>query len=1097
VGKHDYKLLRIIQRKYSLPHKKKSMNRKTNNLSVLFLMTILTAFVSCTSGNKYEGVQWDEKHPADWENQSVYAINREEARASFIPYLSKGKALNDEPWSSELIQSLNGLWKFNLAHKPADRPYYFFKEDYDISDWDEIKVPANWELEGYDVPIYTNAKYPHKKTPPTIQDFYNPVGSYKRTFTIPKKWDNKEIYLHFGAVSSAMYVWVNGQKVGYSEDSKTPAEFNISTYLKPGENQLAVEVYRWSDASYIEDQDFWRLSGITRDVYLQARAQQHISDFKVIADLDQTYSDGLMNLSIDVINHAKSKSTLHVEADLMDQQNKIQHLTNSSEVKDKNTIQLEAKIEKVKKWTAETPNLYQLIISLKNNEGQVLEVIKQDVGFRKVEIKNSQLLVNGQAIYIKGANLHEHHDINGHVVDRQTMLKDIELLQGYNLNAVRTSHYPQAETWYKLCNQYGIYLVDEANIESHGMGYGEESLAKDSTWMAAHLYRTNNMYQRDKNQPSIIIWSLGNEAGNGINFTATNHLLKSLDSTRPVQYEQAHGGENTDINCPMYMHMEKMEKYAKSKPQKPLIQCEYAHAMGNSVGNLQDYWNLIESYDCLQGGFIWDWVDQGLLTTNDAGEEYWTYGGDFGPDTVPSNGNFCINGIINPDRTVKPTLLEVKKVYQYIGFKAIDAKSGTFSITNKYAFNNLDKYAFSYELLENGILTSKGELNDISAPPGESVKVKIPLQLKPEVGVEYFINIRAKQKTAERMIPAGHEVAYEQFLLPVSLPLKISDQGSSSPLSLNDEAERIVVKGSDFEIYIDKKAGLISNFTANGKELLKSGPIPNFWRAPTDNDFGNKLHKRAKVWQKAGQRRLVTNITTSDNKGKVSIVIDFDIPNLNEENIANLTTTYTIHGNGEILVRNDFKMTANELPEIPRFGNNMVMPREFDQMTWLGRGPFESYQDRKTSALVGLYSGSVADQYWPYIRPQENGNKTDVRWMTITNAEGAGLLFMGEPLLETSAYHNVIEDFESPQRTDGRQAKGVKVINRHTVDVKPRDLTSVNIDYKQMGVGGDNSWGAMTHEEYRLTKKDYSYTYRMRPVSAADKAEELYRHRSK
>jgi len=476
-------------------------------ITLLFL--VIGLITACTSYNKYEGVAFEEKVPADWENQEVFEINREAPRASFIPYLSKDKALADQKWDSQLLQSLNGQWKFHLAHTPAERPYYFFKEDYDIRDWDEIKVPSNWEVVGYDVPIYTNVKYPHEQTPPTMQDHYNPVGSYKKTFTISNDWKNKELFVHFGAVSSAFYIWINGQMVGYSEDSKTPAEFNITEYVKSGENNIAVEVYRWSDASYLEDQDFWRLSGLSRDVYLQAREKQHIRDFTVIADLDETYTNGKFKLSVKTLNKEASEAGIMVEAGLYDGDALIQSFEEEKTLSDKALVDFEATVPNVKKWTAETPNLYQLYITLKGKDGKIHEVIRQDVGFRKVEIKNSQLLVNGQAIYLKGANLHEHHDVNGHVVDRETMLKDIEMMQKNNLNAIRTSHYPQPEEWYQLCNEYGIYLVDEANIESHGMGYGKESLAKDSSWGAAHLYRTNNMFQRDKNQPSIIIWSLG------------------------------------------------------------------------------------------------------------------------------------------------------------------------------------------------------------------------------------------------------------------------------------------------------------------------------------------------------------------------------------------------------------------------------------------------------------------------------------------------------------------------------------------------------------------------------------------------------------
>ena len=656
-----------------------------------------------------------------WKDPAVFQVNKIEPHAYFIPFATTEQAQTEDKWQSPMVQSLNGLWKFKFSENPSERPAWFFKDDFDSRNWDEIKVPANWELEGYDYPIYVNSGYPFKKTPPTIQEHYNPVGSYKRFFSLPAEWEDDEIILHFGAVSSAFYVWLNGEFVGYSEDSKTPAEFNITKYLKPGENSVSAEVYRWSDASYLEDQDFWRLGGITRDVYLLARKKQSIKDFRIGSGLDETYTNGLFSLNVET--QGAGEANLTIEATLSDQGKMVKIM--SGEIVQNKAV-LVAELPNVKKWTAETPNLYELLIALKSGN-EIVEVFRQDIGFRTVEIRDANLLVNGKYVYLKGVNLHEHNDITGHVLDKETMLLDIKTMKEHNINAVRTSHYPQPELWYELCNKYGLYVVDEANIESHGMGYGAESLAKDEVWKEAHLYRTKNMFERDKNQPCILIWSLGNEAGNGINFEVTYSYLKEVDSTRPVQYEQAHGGNNTDIYCPMYMTIDRMEKFAKGKADKPLIQCEYAHAMGNSVGNLQDYWDLIESYDVLQGGFIWDWVDQGLLTTANNGEEFWAYGGDFGPDTVPSDGNFCINGLVNPDRKVKPQLLEVKKVYQNIGFRAVNLNAGIISIENKYAFTNLSEFNFSWEIAGDGELITEGLIEYISVEPGQSKELHLGL----------------------------------------------------------------------------------------------------------------------------------------------------------------------------------------------------------------------------------------------------------------------------------------------------------------------------------------------------------------------------------
>lgn len=1044
---------------------------------VISILAALTGF-SCVSYNDYKDVSWLEKTPVDWENPEVFEINREHTRAYFIPFANESEVDRDNIWSSSLIQSLNGEWLFHIAQNPSERPYYFFKDDFDTKEWKTIKVPANWECEGFEYPIYTNSKYPHAKTPPTIQKHYNPVGSYKRTFEIPATWTHKEIFLHFGAAGSAVYVWVNEQQVGYFEDSKTPSEFNITKYLKKGENTLAVEVFKWSDASYLEDQDFWRLAGITRDVFLMARETQYIRDFKVLAGLADDYTTGTFELTVDVVETENAKPAT-VSAKLMDGDIEIKSF---SAVAKNDKVVFNAEFPDVKKWTAETPNLYNLLIALKDTDGKVSEVLRQDVGFRRIEIKDAQLLVNGKYVYIKGANLHEHHHINGHVVDEATMLKDIQVMKSHNLNAVRTSHYPQSERWYELCNQYGLYLVDEANIESHGMGYGDESLAKNPDWAAAHMYRTVNMYQRDKNQPSIIIWSLGNEAGNGINFNATYDYLKSVDGTRPVQYEQAHGGRNTDIMCPMYMRMNKMEKYKTEKGDKPLIQCEYAHAMGNSVGNLQDYWDLIESEPIFQGGFIWDWVDQGLLTENEEGEKFWAYGGDFGPYTVPSDGNFCLNGLVNPDRSVKPPLLEVKKVYQYIRFKPIDLKNGKIAIENKYAFIHTDKFEFTYEVKGDGQVIKAGKIENVSLAPDSIKEVELDVSFQAQPGIEYFLNVYAKLKETENLVEAGTVLAKEQFKLPFYT--KVSESNANTEKLIIEESNRkLLVKASAFSVAFDLDKGTLSSYVIDGKEMIKEGPVPNFWRAPTDNDFGNKLDKRAKAWRKAGQNRKLLDANYSVSEQGNSVKVNFAFKYLYEgEQLGLGNVQYTVNETGQVHVLNDIAVTDPKAPEFPRFGMNLIMPREFDQMSWLGRGPQESYWDRKTSAFVDLYSGSVADQYWAYIRPQENGNKTDVRWVSITNGSGAGLKFLADELLEVSAHHNMMEDFESPVRTDGRQVDGKPVVNRHTTDVKPRNLTSVNIDYKQMGVGGDNSWGAWTHEEYRLTEKSYNYGFTIQPV---------------
>ncbi len=1011
--------------------------------------------------------------PNDWENPKINQINREEPRAYFIPFQSKADIDVDNKFASSLLQSLNGEWRFHLSQNPLERPRNFYREDFDTSGWNQIKVPSNWEMEGYDYPIYKNNGFGFLKAPPTIQSHYNPTGSYKRSFTIPENWENKEVFVHFGAVSSAMYVWVNGEKVGYSQDSKTPAEFNITEFLKEGINTLAVEVYKWSDGSYLEDQDFWRLGGITRDVFLLGREKQHIRDFRVIANLDDDYSTGKLSLNIE-LSKTNYDKPVSVKAELTDGNNQIESFSGSSKG---DIISWNTKIDKVRQWNAEYPELYHLTVSLFDDKGNELEAFTQNVGFRRVEIKDGTLLINGEYVLLKGVNLHEHHESNGHVVDEETMLMDILQMKKHNINAVRNSHYPQPERWYELCNIYGLYVVDEANIESHGMGYGDESLAKNPDWGDAHMYRTQNMYERTKNQPSIIIWSLGNEAGNGVNFEATYDYLKLKDQTRPVQYEQAKSGRNTDIVVPMYAPIRSIEKYAKNNPTKPLILCEYAHAMGNSVGNLQDYWDVIEAEKALQGGFIWDWVDQGLIKETETGEQYWAYGGDFGPDDVPSDGNFVINGLVFPDRTIHPSILEVKKVYQYLKFYPVNLKAGVLKIENKYDFRNTTDFNVSWEIKGNGKLIKSGTWDGLALAPNESKDLQVNTDFKTEVGVEYFLKISAKLKNNDGLVKAGTELATEQFKLDVDMP-RIAVKEMMPRLKLKKSGDELQMSSDSFSVVFNSAKGRIMSLKSNDKELLISGPQPGFWRAPTDNDFGNDLPIRSKIWRKAGENAKVvkTDVTRKD-KGSVLVTFDYDLQDTEKNKIGSYQTQYLVRGNGEIEVDNHFEMALNSLPEIPRMGMTLLMPKEFDQMEWFGRGSHESYQDRKTSAFVDLYSGSVADQYVPYIRPQENGNKTDVRWLSILNSKGEGLIFKGKDLLEVSAHHNLIEDFESAGRTDGRHQGDKRFAQRHTIDVKPRDLTSIDIDLKQMGVGGDNSWGAQTHPKYRLTDTSYDYGF--------------------
>jgi beta-galactosidase len=1065
------------------------------NLLILIL-AFLFALTSCKKYSKYEGMPFTEKEPRDWENPELTGLNREDPHTTIISYNDEQSALLSIKESSPNYVSLDGIWKFHLSKSPDERPYWFFKNDYDIRDWDDTNVPSNWQMKGYDdPPIYVNITYPFKKDPPKIPHSGNPVGSYKRSFKIPSEWKDKEIFLHFGAISSFFYVWVNEQLVGFSKDSKTPAEFNITKYIKKGKNSVSVEVYRWSDGSYLEDQDFWRMSGIQRTVFLQARPKTYIKDFFAKAGLEDNYKDGNLEVEINVLKILSGEGDYFIEASLFDNIEKIYNEEFKTRlIENANMVKFKKSFPNVKRWSAESPDLYSLVLSLKDRNGKVLESVSAKIGFRNVEIINSLLLVNGVAIYLKGVNMHEHNDITGHVVNEATVLKDIRVMKSFNINAVRTSHYPQQEFWYEMCDKYGLYLIDEADIESHGIGYDKDvTLADKPEWTSAHLDRMSRMVERDKNHPSVIIWSMGNEAGDGNNFLKGYKWIKSRDNTRPVQYERAEKSTNTterhtDIWCPMYAAIEEIESYAKnSKNNRPLIMCEYAHAMGNSTGNFQDYWDVIEKYPKLQGAFIWDWVDQGLLKTSENGEKYWAYGGDFGKEGVPSDGNFNINGLVWPDRNPHPGLNEVKKVYQYIGFEPVDVSKGLIKIKNKYDFTNLSAFNFDWEILSDGAVIQSGKLKVPSLEPKHEIEIILPFnKIDPMPGTEYFLNIRASRTDEWNYVPEDHVYASAQFKLPIEIKHVASSTDPLAILQTKTVEKKFLVSGSDIKIIFNLENGTIESYIFKGKELIKKGPEPDFWRAPTDNDYGNNMDKRLGVWKKAGERTIVTKADISQPEiSKVVVAFKYKVMGLADDNIADLTTIYTILGSSDIIVMNKFMKASGKIPEIPRMGMQLQIPVEFSNLKWFGRGPHENYIDRCTSAYVGLYESTVEDQYVPYIRPQENGYKTDTRWLALTDDSGSGILVTGFPVFCFGALHNIHDDFESPGKLS-QYRKDAKSANTHTINIKPRDFVNLNIDFSQMGVGGDNSWGAQTHPKYRLLDNKYEYSFRIRPIVKDD-----------
>lgn len=1004
----------------------------------------------------------------EWQDLSVISKGTEKPHATFVPYSNEADALAGAP--SPYVQSLNGDWKFHWSKNPASRPVDFYKDDYSVKQWKTIPVPGDWQMYGYDYPQYSNIEYPFPKNPPFIHADFNPVGSYKTNFTINKSDLEGEVFLHFGGVNSAFYCWVNGKKVGYSEGSKTPAEFNISSFLKEGENTLAVEVYRWSDGSYLEDQDFWRLSGIDRDVYLVTTPKIRIRDFFATPHLENNYKDGKLVVDVAIENKSdQNKGKQTVEVALFDAEGKeIERVNKQVNATKEGNALLELQVSNVKLWSAEKPYLYQLVINLKDAKGNVYQSTGSKVGFREVKIANGQLLVNGQPVLLKGVNRHEHDERYGHVISKESMLKDIELFKQNNINAVRTSHYPNDPLWYQLCDEYGIYVIDEANIETHGFGYDEDKTpANKPEFLEPHLDRMRRMVERDKNHPSIIIWSMGNEAGDGPAFIQGYEWIKQRDSSRVVHYERAERGKefkekHTDIISWMYARTWDLEKhYIDKYPDRPFIWCEYSHAMGNSTGNLVDLWDFVRKHKQVQGGFIWDWVDQGLLKVDAEGNEFWAYGGDFEPEGVHNDGNFCLNGLVNPDRSPHPALEEVKHVYQNVHVAKNEA--GAIEIFNENFFTDLSEYEISWELLEDGELVQKKVLKDFDLAPQESKILNINLNSADfNSENEYFINFYVHQKEVAPFLEEGYLLASDQILWQKG-EAKAETQ-SASKLKTKDRKESITVSGESFEIIFDKASGHLTSIKNGDNELLKEPFTFNFWRAATDNDFGNQMPKRLEVWKSATQNQKITSLKLVEkNKTMVKVAQQVAFDSLKSTG----TIVYQIYGDGSMKVDVSFDYQDTDLPELPRFGLSMILSDQYYNAEWYGRGPHENYGDRKASAFVGKYSMPVKDLGFAYIRPQENGYRTDTRWLSLLDGNGKGLLIKGDSTFNFSALHNLTSDFDA----------GIQKQQRHYTDIEPRDLIQLNIDYQQMGVGGDDSWGARPWDKYTVKAQDYSYSF--------------------
>ncbi len=1046
-----------------------------------------------------------------WEDPTVIAKNKMKARATSYSFKTEQDALEGLREKSRMLP-LDGTWKFNYVDKESERPMNFYKED--VSKWDNIEVPSNWEMKGYGMPFYMSAGYPfienenERPRPPKISRD-NPVGSYKRTFNLPKEWEGQRIVIHFGGVSSAMFLWVNGKEVGYSQDSRLPAEFDITNYVKTGENTVAVQVFRWCEGSYLEDQDHWRLSGLHREVLLFAEPKVAIEDFFVRTRLKNDYKDALLQIRPRfVYDDEKNFKDWKIEAKLFSPENQsvlekpIEKSVSSivfERYPQRDNVYfgiLEQMVKNPKKWSAEKPVLYTLVLNLKDANGKVVESRSAKIGFREVETKEGQLFVNGKSIKLYGVNRHDHHHTRGKAITREDMLQDVLMMKRFNFNAVRTSHYPNDPHFYDLCDKYGLYVIDEANIETHGLrGY----LTNQQEWHMAFADRIVRMVERDKNHPSIISWSLGNESGCGPNHAAPAGWVKDYDPTRFVHYEGAQGSPGhkeyihygskeyskkklgrtanptdppyVDVLSRMYSNLEQFEYIAKSPHVKrPIMQCEFAHAMGNSLGNFQEYWDLIHAYPNLIGGFIWDWIDQGLLTQDKKGKEFFAYGGDFGDK--PNSNNFCMNGIITSDRKPKPQTYEAKYVMQPIWFTAADLEKGLINVKNRFGFNNLNEFDIFWTLKEDGKEIQSGKLNTLDLQSGDSVSIKIPMKkIRAKENAEYWLRLSVRLTKDALWAKAGHEIAKEQFKLPIE-KLASSKKKSGKRCSVKEDRDAVVITGAGFEVKISKKTGLLSEYKKDGKTIVSSPLRPNFWRPLTDNDErGWKPQKKLSVWKDLPENLKLQSLDIDKENAIMTA-------ELKAEELK-LILKYSFEADGSVDVQFDLSI-PNEMPEPIRVGMEMEVSKKLQQMSFYGKGPFENYSDRKGAAEVDIYAGTVDDFYFHYTKPQESSNRTEVRWLALSDISKSGLMIAGGSLLQTSVWPYTAKDI--------RKAL-------HPNELEKADALTVNISHGLAGVGGNDSWSinARPIEKYRLLEKKYQFKFSLTPFSKEKNLQKLYR----